>query len=176
MDEQVLTTAYAQCALGNRATFDAVLEAYVRQKLAYYLKRLGQGEREVWFDATDCVWCVFDDPAFERHGDVREQLRALGEAAGGPSADANATDGLQIYWSLGDIVMPVECDTVWVAHRIAEEVVRQLEGQGYRCLLVERAVEDETRVGVLVRRAALPQMLLSELLRRLRGTKKEPTH
>ena len=166
MDEASSATArYAQSAEHNRVTFDATLEGYVGQKLAYPTKRLGQGERELWFDATDCVWCVFDDPAFERYEDVRTDLRASGDE--GSSSGSDEDHDLQIYWSLGDVVMPAACDVAWVARRIADEAVRQFRLQGYRCMLQERMVDGEPHVGVSVRlSSALSRMILRVAKRR----------
>lgn len=165
MTDQRLATTYGDAAQHNRAAFDATLEGYVGQKLAYSLKRLERGESEVWFDTTDCVWCVFDDPAFERHEGVRERLRAMDDGATRASREKAAGD-LQVYWSLGDVVMPAECDTLWVARRIADEARRQLEARGYRCESVERMVEDEMRVGVVARHPSLPKRLIQKLFRR----------
>ena len=162
MDETSSTAVrYAQSAEHNRATFDTTLEDYVGQKLAYPTKQLEQGERELWFDATDCVWCVFDDPAFERYEDAWTDLRASSDD-GSASCDDEASD-LQIYWSLGDVVMPAACDSTWVASRIADEAARQFRSQGYRCKLQERTVDGEPHVGVSVRVSSA----LSRMIRRV---------
>jgi len=162
MDETSSAAAcYAQSAEHNRATFDATLEGYVGQKLAYPTKLLEQGERELWFDATDCVWCVFDDPTFERYEDVRTDSRASSDD--GSASDSDEASELQVYWSLGDVVMPASCDAAWVARRIADEAVRQFRSQGYRCKLQERMVDDEPHVGVSVRVSSA----LSKMIRRV---------
>lgn len=162
MDEMSSTAVrYAQSAEHNRATFDATLEGYMGQKLAYPAKRLEQGERELWFDATDCVWCVFDDPAFERYEDVRSDLRTVSDD--GSTSGSEEVPDLQIYWSLGDVVMPAACDAAWVARRIADEAVRQFRSQGYRCKLQERMVDGEPHVGVSVRVSSA----LSRIIRRV---------
>ena len=160
-EHETREAAFAQVALRNRAAFEATLAEYVAQKLAYPLKRLAQGERELWFDATDCIWCVFDDPAFERHDDVAAQLR---EAAGNDAAASGAgAPSLQVFWSMGDVVMPPQCDATWVARQIAGEAARQLTVQGYRCSLQEREVDGETHVGVAVRRAGLIRRILGSV-------------
>lgn len=153
MDELGSTSAQdLHAAQLNRQTFDATLEGYVSQKLAYSLKRLQQGERELWFDATDCVWCVFDDPAFVRREDT------------GLTGTDVPTD-LQVYWSLGHVVMPSACDVPWVGEHIAQEAQRQLEELGYRCRIEHRTIDeidDQPHVGVSVRTPGL----LSRLVQR----------
>ena len=144
-----------QVARDNQAAFDATLESYVGQKLAYALRRLTQGEREVWFDATDCIWCVFDDPAFERCEEGVARAKGSSVVAAGTSASCD----LQVYWSLGDVVMPPACDATWVAQRIAQEAARQLRAKGYRCSVEERPGEDGPHRGVVVRRPVLLNLI-----------------
>lgn len=144
----------AQVAQRNRKAFDETLEAYVGQKLSHPVKRLTQGERELWFDATECIWCVFDDPAFVRCEEGSAGTRAERDAAAA-GQDAGDSRGLQVYWSLGDVVMPPDCNPAWVAQRIAEEAVRQFERRGFRCSPGERLVDGEPHVGAIVRRAGL---------------------
>ena len=124
------------------------------QKLVHPVKRLTQGERELWFDATECIWCVFDDPAFERCEEGSISTRDGGGTAA-TSQCAGDSRGLQVYWSLGDVVMPRDCDPAWVAQRIADEAVRQFERRGFRCSPVERLVDGDPHVGAIVRRAGL---------------------
>ena len=122
----------------NRATFDLALGQYVRSKLRQVMSRLPHGGRQGWFDASGCGWCLFDDERFDRSG---EEGRRLREECG------DACD-LQVYWSMGDVVMPRECDERWVAERIATEASRQLEGQGYACTTEWRDTAEGRHLGV----------------------------
>ena len=79
----------------------------------------------MWFDATDCIWCVFDDSAFERCEEGVARARGSSVVAAGTSASCD----LQVYWGLGDVVMPPACDATWVAERIAQEAARQLRAK-----------------------------------------------
>lgn len=110
----------ARCADLNREAFDEALPSYVAAKLAQVTPALEAGERRVWLDATDCVWCVFDDPRFRRSGDEARELR---------KACPREFD-LCLYWSFGDIVMPAGCDERWVAVRIVEEALGQVRASG----------------------------------------------
>ncbi|MDO4807791.1 MAG: hypothetical protein Q4A07_11145 [Coriobacteriales bacterium] len=127
-------------AAHNREVFDRVLAPYVALKVANVVRSLDHDARNVWFDASGCAWCLFDDPAFIRAGN---EATALKEAQGG-SFD------LQVFWSMGDVVMPHECDAAWVAKRIAEEAKAQLAKQGLHCRRQDRHVEGEHHKGVLV--------------------------
>ena len=122
----------------NRATFDLVLGLYVRGKLQQVMSRLSHGGRRGWFDASGCVWCLFDDERFCRSGEEGRQLR---EERG------DACD-LQVYWSMGDVLMPRECDERWVAERIAAEACRQLGEQGYACATEWRDTAEGRHLGV----------------------------
>ena len=131
------------CADQNRKVFDEVLASYVATKLGQVLPRVPRGKRTGWFDASGCVWCVFDDEGFARSGDAGRRLR-----------DERGKDcDLQIYWSMGDVVMPGDCDERWVAERIAAEATRQLSSQGYRCTEEEHMVDGEAHLGVRFRKA-----------------------
>lgn len=137
MDEPRL----AIIASKNQSTFNEVLSAYVAIKLERVLQLLPHGSRTGWFDASGCVWCLFDDKKFVRSGDAGQRLREeQGEAC-----------ALQVYWSMGDVVMPSACDERWVAERIAQEAMLQLRERGYRCRLEEREVEGGSHVGVRFR-------------------------
>ena len=133
------------CADHNRAVFDEILAPYVATKLERVLSQLPRGSRSGWFDASGCVWCLFDDEGFARSGDAGRQLRD--ERDGGCD--------LQVYWSMGDVMMPGACDERWVAERIAEEATRQLSSRGYRCTREEREAEGATHLGVRFRRRLL---------------------
>ncbi|MBR3159094.1 MAG: hypothetical protein IKF14_08315 [Atopobiaceae bacterium] len=133
------------CASHNRRVFDEVLRPYVATKLEQVLSSLPHGTQSGWLDASGCVWCLFDDESFLRSGDAGRRQRAKQ----GEGCD------LQVYWSMGDVVMPSACDARWVAERIAEEAVRQLSDGGYRCTLEEREVEGETHLGVRFRKRLL---------------------
>ena len=134
------------CADRNRRVFENVLAPCVTTKLEQLLPRLPQGSRgSSWFDASGCVWCLFDDEGFERCGDAGRRLR---EGCGD-------TCGVQVYWSMGDVVMPGECDERWVAKRIAAEARRQLASRGYRCETEVRETEGEEHLGVRFRRRLL---------------------
>lgn len=139
-------TDLSSCAEQNRKVFDRVLPGYVSTKLEQMLTRLPRGERSGWFDASGCVWCLFDDEGFVRSGDEGRRLRdERGEAC-----------PVQVYWSMEDVVMPRACDEWWVAERIAAEAVRQLCAQGYRCATEEREAEGAMHLGVRFRRRLLP--------------------
>lgn len=125
------------CSLRNRLTFEKALGPYVAAKIAQTLQR-----GEDWLDASGCVWCLFDDEAFERSGGLAHELRD----------DPASGFDLQVFWSIEDVVMPRECDERWVARRIAGEAQRQLEERGYRAKLEERTAEGERHLGVRIRR------------------------
>ena len=125
------------CSLRNRLTFENALGPYVQAKVAQTLRR---GEK--WLDAAGCGWGLFDDGAFMRSGSLAHELRD--DPAGGFD--------LQVFWSMGDVVMPHECDERWVARRIAEEAQRQLEEQGYRAEPEEREAEGGQHLGVQIGR------------------------
>ena len=130
------------CADQNRKVFDEVLASYVATKLGQVLPRVPRGKRTGWFDASGCVWCVFDDEGFARSGDAGRRLR-----------DERGKDyDLQVYWSMGDVLMPDVCDERWVAARIAAEAERQLCDRGYKCELEEREEEGTTHLGVRFRK------------------------
>lgn len=134
------------CADQNQRVFDSVLASYVATKLKQVLAQLPRSSRSGWFDASGCVWCLFDDEGFVRSGDEGRRLRdERGEAC-----------PVQVYWSMEDVVMPRACDERWVAERIAAEAVRQLCAQGYRCATEEREAEGATHLGVRFRRRLLP--------------------
>ena len=136
---------FIACASRNREVFEDVLEAYVSTKLGQVLSRLEPRARSGWFDASGCVWCLFDDERFERVGDAGRRLcDERGE--GYP---------LQVYWSMGDVVMPQPCDERWVAERIAAEARRQLNERGYRCVPEERLAEGSMHLGVRFRKRLL---------------------
>ena len=116
------------CAERNREVFDDFLAPYVATKLGRVLSQLPHGARSGWFDASGCVWCLFDDEGFERSGDGGRRLR---DERGGECP-------LQVYWSMGDVMMPASCDERWVGRRIAAEAERQLSARGYRCAVAER--------------------------------------
>lgn len=133
------------CANKNREVFDDVLAAYVSTKLEQVLSRLAPRARSGWFDASSCVWCLFDDERFERVGDAGRRLRdERGEGC-----------PLQVYWSMEDVVMPQPCDEQWVAECIAAEARRQLSERGYRCVPEERVTEGSMRLGVRFRKRLL---------------------
>lgn len=136
-----------EAALRNVRVFEEVLAAYVAGKLDQVLRRAG---RTGWFDASGCVWCLFDDPGFVRSGDAARVAR---ERDG-------QTFGLQVYWSMGDVIMPGECDEHWVAERIACEAERQLDSLGYRHVREERMTEEGMHMGVAYRkrRRAFPHI------------------
>lgn len=133
------------CARQNRATFDDVLAPYVATKLERVLSQLPHGARRGWFDASGCVWCLFDDEGFVRSGDAGRRMRD----------EQGASCDLQVYWSIEDVMMPGACDERWVAEQIAAEAVRQLSSRGYRCMLEEREAEGATHLGVRFRRKLL---------------------
>lgn len=136
------------CAEHNRMTFDEVLGPYVATKLGQTIPSRPRGMRVGWFDASGCVWCVFDDERFLRSGDAGRRLRdEQGEAC-----------TLQVYWSMEDVVMPGACGTRWVAERIAEEAIHQLSSRGYCCATEERVAEGETHLGVRFRDIIHPQL------------------
>lgn len=140
----------SSCAEQNLRVFDMVLESYVTMKLEQTMARLPHGARAGWLDASGCVWCVFDDERFLRSGDAGRRLR-----------DEQGEDcGLQVYWSMEDVVMPGMCDARWVAERIAEEATRQLRGRGYRCATEERQAEGKTHLGVRYRKTLLSRRAL----------------
>lgn len=133
------------CAEHNRRVFDDALASYVAMKLDQVLARLPTGQRSGWFDASGCVWCLFDDEGFTRAGDAGRRLREeRGDAC-----------PLQVYWSMGDVVMPRICDERWVAERIAMEAERQLSTCGYRCMIENREEEGEVHLGVRFRKRLL---------------------
>lgn len=129
----------------NRNVFDDVLASYVTTKLARVLSLLPRRACSGWFDASGCVWCLFDAEDFVRSGDAGRRLRKeqIGECS------------LQVFWSMGDVMMPGECDERWVARRIAGEANRQLSAQGYRCAYEEREIDGETHLGVRFRKGLL---------------------
>lgn len=140
MDDRVELDELRAMAARNRDAFESVLSPYVQCKLDQLQDQRRRGVREDWFDASGCVWCLFDDPAFERCEDRVTKLR---------SQDPDEFR-LQVFWSLGDVVMPEDCDEAWVASRIAREALGQLGGQGYDARAEERLVEGETHQGVAV--------------------------
>ena len=89
-------TDLSSCAEQNRKVFDRVLPGYVSTKLEQMLTRLPRGERSGWFDASGCVWCLFDAEAFARSGDQGRHLRD----------EAGDASPVQVYWSMEDVVMP----------------------------------------------------------------------
>ena len=133
------------CASRNREVFEDVLAAYVSTKLEQVLSRLAPGARSGWFDASGCVWCLFDDERFERVGDAGRRLRD----------EQGDSCPLQVYWSMGDVVMPQPCDERWVAERIAVEARRQLSKRGYKCVPEERLAEGSMHLGVCFRKRLL---------------------
>lgn len=133
------------CALHNRSVFDEVLAPYVATKLEQVISNHPHAMRTRWFDASGCVWCLFDDEHFARAGDAGRRLR-----------DEQGEDcAFQVYWSMGDVVMPSVCDMRWVAERIATESMRQLSERGFRCVDEEREVDGETHLGVRFRKGIL---------------------
>lgn len=133
------------CANRNREVFNEVLGPYVATKLEQVMARLQRGKTRGWLDASGCVWCLFDDEGFVRSGDAGRRL----------CAEKGDDCGLQVYWSMGDVVMPGACDDRWVAERIVEEAMRQLSSRGYRCAVEEREVEGHTHLGVRFRKRLL---------------------
>ncbi len=131
-----------EAAERNRFAFERALAKHVRLKLTNTLERHDGSKRAGWFDATGCVWCLFDDEAFARSGTAGREAQA---AAG------NAFD-LQLFWSVEDVLMPVGCDERWVAERIAAEATRQLEAQGFLCKPEEREPDKGLHLGVAYRR------------------------
>lgn len=125
------------CSLRNRLTFEKALGPYVTAKIE---QTLGRGEG--WLDASGCVWCLFDNGAFERSGSLARELRD----------DPTSGFDLQVFWSMEDVVMPRECDERWVARRIADEAQRQLGERGYRAELEERMAEGGRHLGVRIAR------------------------
>lgn len=134
-----------RCAEQNRKVFDRVLAPYVALKIAGVAKALERGERNVWLDASGCVWCLFDDPAF---------VRLDSEASSCAKGQDDAFD-LQVFWSMGDVVMPPECDAGWVAKRIADEAMRQLPKLGFHRCRQPREIDAERHEGVLFARSIL---------------------
>ncbi|MBP3893128.1 MAG: hypothetical protein J6D34_03715 [Atopobiaceae bacterium] len=145
-----------RAAQHNRWAFDEVLCPYVQQKLEATVGR-GRTGQAGWFDASGCVWCLFDDEAFERTGSAASELR---EQPGGC--------GLQVYWSVEDVVMPGECDETWVARRIAAEAAKQLVAQGLVCKEEWRDTAEGRHLGVTYRRGSL----LDALQARVRGAQR----
>lgn len=133
------------CASHNRKVFDQVLGPYVAMKLEQVVYKGSHEARAGWFDASGCVWCLFDGEDFARSGDAGQQVRAE-QGDGCP---------FQVYWSMGDVVMPGACDARWVAERIVDESVRQLSERGYRCIPEEREAEGEVHLGVRYRKRLL---------------------
>lgn len=127
----------------NREAFDRVLAPYVATKIANVARSLERGAQNAWLDASGCVWCLFDDPAFKRSGN---EASALKETQG-------AGFDLQVFWSMGDVVMPHECDTKWVAKQIVNEAMRQLPKLGFCCRQQSRKVDGECHEGVLFARS-----------------------
>lgn len=129
-------------AARNREVFDQVLAPYVALKIAGVARSLERGESSAWLDASGCVWCLFDDPAFMRSGSEATTLKnALGDDF-----------DLQIFWSMGDVVMPRKCDAAWVAKRILVEAMLQLPRLGYHRVRQRRMVDGELHDGVLFSR------------------------
>ena len=129
----------------NRDVFEDVLASYVATKLERVLSQLPRKVRSGWFDASGCVWCLFDAEEFVRSGDAGRRLR-------------NEQDGecsLQVFWSMGDVLMPRDCDERWVAGRIVTEATKQLSAKGYRCAADEREVDGEEHLGVRFRKRLL---------------------
>lgn len=126
-------------ASDNRRVFEQVLEPYVALKIANVAHLLERGARNAWLDASGCVWCVFDDPAFTR---LDSGKVACGE-------DREDGPGLQVFWSMGDVVMPPECDAAWAAKRIADEAMRQLPKLGFHRRKQAREVDGERHEGIL---------------------------
>lgn len=124
-----------RCASCNREVFERVLAPYVALKIENVARSLTRGSRNAWLDASGCVWCVFDDPGF-----VRLDCGAVAQ---------EGDMGLQVFWSMGDVVMPQECDAAWVAKRIADEAMLQLRALGYHRRRQRREVEGERHEGVL---------------------------
>ncbi len=133
------------CASHNMEVFDKVLAPYVSVKLEQVVSKLPHGKARGWLDASGCVWCLFDDESFVRSGDAGRRLLA----------EKGKDCGLQVYWSMGDVLMPGTCDERWVAERIVEEAIRQLSNRGYRCAAEEREVDGETHLGVIFRKKLL---------------------
>lgn len=137
------------CACHNRDVFDEVLSSYVVVKLEQVVFAHPHDARSGWFDASGCVWCIFDNEGFLRSGDAgRRLLDDEGEGC-----------AFQVYWSMGDVVMPGACSTRWVAERIVDEATRQLSCRGYRCVPEEREVEGEVHLGVRYRKVLLRGLL-----------------
>lgn len=131
--------ALYDCARHNRQVFDEALVTYVDAKLSQVTPKLTQGERNVWLDATACVWCLFDDERFVRSGNLASELRSQ-----------DPTFDLCVFWSFEDVCMPSGSDCDWVAERIVDESLRQLRQQGLHCRPQTRIVEGEPHRGVLV--------------------------
>lgn len=142
------------CARQNRDVFDEVLAPYVSAKLEQVLSRLPRKGRSEWLDASGCVWCLFDDEAFLRSGELGRRLQA-------EQGDACA---YQVYWSAGDVMMPRACDMRWVAERIVAESMRQLSASGYRCVEEEREVDGEMHLGVHFRKKLLRPLRKQKVL------------
>ena len=141
-------------ALRNRQAFDEALRPYVQQKLERTV--LGRtAKREGWFDASGCVWCLFDGEEFERSGSAASEMRErLGDIF-----------GLQIYWSIEDVVMPGECDETWVARRIAAEAAEQLSARGFACKEEWRDTAEGRHLGVAYRKSGLLDALRARVHR-----------
>lgn len=123
----------------NLETFNKVLNPYVSLKIESAAHQLKRGARNAWLDASGCVWCLFDDPAFLRSGNEASTLKEeLGDEL-----------GLQVYWSMGDVVMPPECSPSWVAQRILEEAMKQLSELRYHRKTLAREVDGERHEGVI---------------------------
>lgn len=129
----------------NRKVFDEVLASYVAAKIDRILSLLPHGARTGWFDASGCVWCLFDDEGFARSGDDGHRMH---DELGGECP-------LQVYWSMGDVMMPGECNVRWVAERISDEAIRQLRSRGYQCVTEKREVDGEEHLGVRFRKRLL---------------------
>ena len=128
-----------QHAAYNREVFDRVLAPYVAAKITNVAHALDHGAHNVWLDASGCVWCLFDGPDFMRSGDEAQALTETQD----DSLD------LQVFWSLGNVVMPGACDAQWVAKRIAQEALRQLPKLGFHRRMQSREIEGERHEGVL---------------------------
>ncbi len=123
----------------NREVFERVLAPYVALKIENAMRAIERGSRNAWLDASGCVWCIFDDQAFMRSGnEARERKESHDDSF-----------ELQVYWSMGDIVMPHECTEEWVAQRIVEEAKLQLRALGFHRRRQIREVDGERHIGVL---------------------------
>ena len=128
-------------ALRNREVFDLALPIYVEQKLTQALGEFDKTDGCIWLDATACVWCLFDDERFVRSGNLASEIKAR-----------DASFGLCVFWSFGDVCMPSGCDRDWVAKCIVHEGKRQLRALGLHAMSKTRTVERERHKGLFASR------------------------